>query len=194
MTTNNVVLAKLVAPITLSAMTEYLKGTLGSQLSADDIGGEFKIVRKRDGVTVFASDTKNFTNRWACFLSNATNPKVPFEQRGTTENIINEKGSLKTQEEIKERYEMVVTSWAPSSDFPSRRPNGEKKEAPKVLGILETLKLAQEKLNTELATLREQQEQLSQMVAAKEKEIRKGARAIEFYSAEEDDETDEGLV
>lgn len=199
MTATNVVLSRLVAPLALSAMTDYLKGTLGSSLTAEDIGGEFKIVRKSDGVTVFAKDTKNFTNRWACFLSNATNPKVPFAQRGTTENVINEKGTLTTQDQIKERYEMVVTSWAPSSEFPQRRPNGEKAAgsgpAP-VLGILDTLKLAQQKLESELNTLRDQQEQLTLMVAAKEKEIRKGAKAIAFYSSddEDEDETNEGLA
>lgn len=188
--TTTIQTTKLVAPLSLSAMTDYLKG-LGSQLTADDIGGDFKIVRKSDGVTVFVGDSKNFANRWACFLSNATNPKLSPEARGKTENVINNKGALVTRDEVMAHYEVQVTSWAPSSEFPQRAPNGSKgtgNQAPKVLGMLETLKLSQEKLNAELLTLQDQAKQLADMVAAKEKEIRRAAKVIAAYEVDDEDE------
>lgn len=184
-------LTKTVAPLSFIAFAEYLK-SLGSSLSgADDCGGEYKIVRKSDGVTVFGpKQTRNFETRWACFLSNATNPKLPYDKRGSTENIINEKETLKTQEEVKAKYEMVVVSWAPSTEFPERAKNGTKgeKNVVKPLTMLETLKLAQQKLNSELETLRDQQKQLTEMVAAKEKEIRKGLKLLTAFEAEDEEE------
>jgi len=184
-------LTKTVAPLSFVAFNDYLR-SLGSSLSGvADCGGEYKIVRKRDGVTVFGpKQTRNFEDRWACFLSNATNPKIPFDKRGSTENIINEKETLKTQEEVKAHYEMVIVSWAPSSEFPERAKNGTKgeKNVVKPLTMLETLNLAQAKLNTELETLRDQQRQLSEMVAAKEMEIRKGAKLLAAFESDDEDE------
>lgn len=184
-------LSRCIAPLTFAAFNDYMKSLGGSITGVSDAGGEYKIVRKRDGVTVFGpKQTRNFEDRWACFLSNATNPKVAFDKRGTTENIINEKETLKTQDEVKAHYEMVIVSWAPSSEFPERAKNGTKgeKNVVKPLTMLETLNLAQAKLNTELETLRDQQRQLTEMVAAKEKEIRKGAKLLAAFESDDEEE------
>ena len=185
-------LRPLAAPLSVVAFNDAVRNENPAiENPFKDCGGTFKIVRKSDNVTINEGSTKGFAARWACFVSNATNPKMPLSERGKVERVLCDNGAITTPDGVNEKYEMRMTAWEHSSAFPTRKPNASKGEAPKVLDMLGTLKLAQAKLDADLVNLREQEAMIAQAIAAKEKEIRKGIKLLAAF--ESDDEDDDSL-
>lgn len=186
-------LRSLVSPLSVVAFNDHVRNENPAiENPFKECGGTFKIVRKSDGVTIAESSTKGFAARWACYVSNATNPKMPFSERGSVEKVLCDNGAITTPEGVNEKYEMRITGWEHSSAFPTRKPNGSKAEAPKVLDMLGTLKLAQAKLDADLVNLRDQETLIQQAIQAKEKEIRRGQKLLDAF--ESDDDSDDDLL
>jgi len=88
-------LRSLVSPLSVVAFNDHVRNENPAiENPFKECGGTFKIVRKSDGVTIAESSTKGFAARWACYVSNATNPKMPFSERGSVEKVLCDNGAI----------------------------------------------------------------------------------------------------